>query len=211
MLDFLRKRKRSWIISILLGLIIIVFIAFYGGSKYRDTGGGPDVAEVNGEIITQREFELEYERAVDRYRELLKGSLTPEMLKSLNIKRTLLDELIQKRLLLQEAQAMGLTVTDDELASFLSLAPEFQVAGHFNKERYIQLLRANRLTPADFEEQQRQQLTIQRLYNLILDPVQVPQAEVRDRYRLEQEKINLNYVRLPLGQFLPDVKLSEEE
>lgn len=211
MLDFLRKRKRSWIISILLGLIIIVFIAFYGGSKYRDTGGGQDVAEVNGEIITQREFELEYERAVDRYRELLKGSLTPEMLKSLNIKRTLLDELIQKRLLLQEAQAMGLTVTDDELASFLSLAPEFQVAGHFNKERYIQLLRANRLTPADFEEQQRQQLTIQRLYNLILDPVQVPQAEVRDRYRLEQEKINLNYVRLPLGQFLPDVKLSEEE
>ena len=211
MLDILRKRKRSWIITILLGLIIIVFIAFYGGSKYRDTGGGQDVAEVNGEVITQREFELEYERAVDRYRELLKGSLTPEMLKSLNIKRTLLDELIQKRLLLQEAQAMRLTVTDDELASFLSLAPEFQVAGRFNKERYIQLLRANRLTPGDFEEQQRQQLTIQRLYGLILDPVQVPQAEVRERYRLEQEKINLIYVRLPLSQFLPDVKLSEEQ
>ncbi|MGE5817088.1 MAG: SurA N-terminal domain-containing protein [Deltaproteobacteria bacterium] len=210
MLDFLRKRKRSWIITILLGLIIIVFIAFYGGSKYRDTGG-QDVAQVNGEIISQREFALEYERAVDRYRELLKGSLSPEMLKSLNIKRTLLDELIQKRLLLQEARAMGLTVTDDELASFLSLTPEFQVAGRFNKERYIQLLRANRLTPADFEEQQRQQLTIQRLYGLILDSVQVPEAEVRDRYRLEQEKINLNYVRLPLSQFLSDVKVSEEE
>jgi peptidyl-prolyl cis-trans isomerase D len=210
MLDFLRKRKRSWIITILLGLIIIVFIAFYGGSKYRDPGG-QDVAEVNGEIITQREFALEYERAVDRYRELLKGSLSPEMLKSLNLKRTLLDELIQKRLLLQEARAMGLAVTDDELVSFLSLAPEFQVAGRFNKERYIQLLRVNKLTPADFEEQQRQQLTIQRLYGLILDSVQLPEAEVRDRYRLEQEKINLNYVRLPLSQFLSDVKLSEEE
>jgi peptidyl-prolyl cis-trans isomerase D len=210
MLDFLRKRKRSWIITILLGLIIIVFIAFYGGSKYRDPGG-QDVAEVNGEIITQREFALEYERAVDRYRELFKGSLSPEMLKSLNVKRTLLDELIQKRLLLQEARAMGLTVTDDELASFLSLTPEFQVAGRFNKERYIQLLRLNKLTPADFEEQQRQQLTIQRLYGLILDSVQVPEAEVRDRYRLEQEKINLNYVRLPLSQFLSDVKVTEEE
>ncbi|HEX9144029.1 MAG TPA: SurA N-terminal domain-containing protein [Candidatus Binatia bacterium] len=210
MLDFLRKRKRSWIITILLGLIIIVFIAFYGGSKYRDTGG-QDVAQVNGEIISQREFALEYERAVDRYRELLKGSFSPEMLKSLNIKRTLLDELIQKHLLLQEARAMGLTVTDDELAGFLSLTPEFQVAGRFNKERYIQLLRANKLTPADFEEQQRQQLTIQRLYGLIIDSVQVPEVEVRDRYRLEQEKINLNYVRLPLSQFLSDVKVSEEE
>jgi peptidyl-prolyl cis-trans isomerase D len=210
MLDFLRKRKRSWIITILLGLIIIVFIAFYDGSKYRDTGG-QDVAEVNGEVITQREFALEYERAVDRYRELLKGSLSPEMLKSLNIKRTLLDGLIEKRLLLQEARAMGLTVTDDELASFLSLAPEFQVAGHFNKERYIQLLRVNKLTPSDFEEQQRQELTIQRLYGLILDSVQVPEAEVRDRYRLEQEKINLNYIRLPLSQFVSDAKVSEEE
>ena len=210
MLDFLRKRKRSWIITILLGLIIIVFIAFYGGSKYRDTGG-QDVAEVNGEVITQREFGVEYERAVDRYRELLKGSLTPEMLKSLNIKRTLLDELIQKRLLLQEARAMGLTVTDDELASFLSLAPEFQVAGRFNKERYIQLLRVNRLTPADFEERQRQELTIQRLYGLILDAVQVPEAEVRERYRVEQEKINLTYVRLPLSQFLSAAKVSDDE
>lgn len=210
MLDFLRKRKRSWIIIILLGLIIIVFIAFYGGSKYRDPGG-QDVAVVNGEIITQREFALEYERAVDRYRELLKGSLTQEMLKSLNIKRNLLDDLIQKRLVLQEARAIGLTVTDDELASFLSLAPEFQVAGRFNKERYVQLLRVNKLSPADFEEQQRQQLTIQRLYGLILDSVQVPEAEVRERYRLEQEKINLSYIRLPLSQFASDVKVSEEE
>ena len=52
MLDFLRKRKRSWIITFLLGVIILVFIAFYGGSKYRDAGA-PDVAQVNGEVITK--------------------------------------------------------------------------------------------------------------------------------------------------------------
>lgn len=210
MLDFLRKKKRSWIITFLLGVIILVFIAFYGGSKYRDEGS-PDVAQVNGEAITQREFAIQYERAVDRYRDILKGSLTPEMLKSLNIKRTLLDELIQKRLLLQEAQRLGLTVGDDELASFLSLAPEFQVAGRFNKERYVQLLSMNKLTPAEFEEEQRDQLTIQRLYGVILDSVQVPEAEVRDRYRLEQEKLDLNFIRLPLSQFLSSATVTEED
>ncbi len=210
MLDFLRKRKRSWIITFLLGVIILVFIAFYGGSKYRDEGS-PDVAQVNGEVITQREFEIQYERAVDRYRELLKGSLSPEMLKSLNIKRTLLDELIQKRLLLQEARNLGLTATDDELANVLSLAPEFQVGGRFNKERYIQLLGVNKLTPAEFEEAQREQLTIQKLYGVILDSVQVAEAEVRDRYRLEQEQIDLNFVRLPLGQFVSEANVTEED
>ncbi len=33
MLDFLRKQKRNWGITILLGIIIVVFIAFYGGQQ----------------------------------------------------------------------------------------------------------------------------------------------------------------------------------
>lgn len=210
MLDFLRKRKRSWIITFLLGLIIVVFIAFYGGSKYHDTGS-PDVAEVNGAVISQREFALQYQKTLDRYRELLKGSLTPEMLKSLNLKNTLIEELIQKRLLLQEAQALGLTASDDELMDAIGQVREFQVAGRFNKERYLQLLRANRLTPGDFEEEQRDQLTIQRLYGVILESVRVTDAEVRERYRLERERINLQYVRLPVSDFLAEVKLSEDD
>ena len=210
MLDFLRKRKRSWIITFLLGVIIVVFIAFYGGSKFHDPGL-QNVAEVNGEVISQPEFAQHYQRALDRYRELLKGSLTPEMLKSLNLRGTLLEELIQKRLALQEARKLGLAVTDDELANFIAQIPEFQVAGRFNKERYLQLLRANNLTPDQFEEDQREQLTIQRLYGIILDSVQVTDAEVRDRYRLEQEKINLQFIRMLSSAFIAEVKLTEEE
>ena len=91
MLDVLRKRKRSWIITFLLGLIIIVFIAFYGGNKLGDERS-QDVAEVNGELITQREFAIHYQRALERYRDMLKGSLTPELEKSLNLRGTLLEE-----------------------------------------------------------------------------------------------------------------------
>lgn len=210
MLDFLRKRKRSWIITFLLGVIILVFVAFYGGSKYQDSRL-QNVAEVNGEAISQPEFAEVYQRAVDRYREMLKGSLTPEMLKSLNLKGSLLEELIQKRLALQEARRLGLTATDEELVNVIGQVPEFQVAGRFNKERYLQLLRANKLTPERFEEDQRDQLTIQRLYSLILDSIQVTEAEVRDRYRFEQEKINLQFIRLPFSNFASEMKLTEEE
>ncbi|MDP2606950.1 MAG: SurA N-terminal domain-containing protein [Deltaproteobacteria bacterium] len=210
MLDFLRKRKRSWIITFLLGVIIVVFIAFYGGSKYQDQGA-PNVAEVNGDAISQREFSAQYQKTLERYRELLKGSLTPEMLKSLNLKNTLLEELIQKRLLRQEAQALGLTAGDDELMAAIGQVREFQVAGRFNKERYLQLLRANRLNPGEFEEEQREQLTIQHLYGVILDSTRITDAEVRERYRLEREKINLQYVRLPVSDAIAEVKLSEDD
>jgi peptidyl-prolyl cis-trans isomerase D len=210
MLDVLRKRKRSWIITLLLGLIIVVFIAFYGGNQLSDQDS-QDIATVNGEIITQREFAMHYQRALERYRELLKGSLTPELEKSLNLKGTLLEELIQKRLVLQEARTLGLAATDEDLITAIAQVPEFQVNGRFNKDRYLQLLRANRITPGEFEEEQREQLTIQKLYGIILDGVHVTEAEVRERYRFEQEKINLHFIRVPVSNYLGASKPTEEE
>jgi peptidyl-prolyl cis-trans isomerase D len=210
MLDVLRKRKRSWIIIILLGLIIVVFIAFYGGNQMGDPAL-QDVAAVNGEVITQREFVLHYQRALEKYRELLKGSLTPELEKSLNLRASLLEELIEKRLVLQEARHLGLAVSDDDLMMAIAQVPEFQVNGRFNKERYLQLLRAARISPGQFEAEQREQLTIQRLNSILLDGVHVTEAEVHDRYRFEQEKINLHFIRLPISNYFAEATPSEEE
>jgi peptidyl-prolyl cis-trans isomerase D len=210
MLDFLRKRKRNWIIILFLGIIVVTFALFVGSGKFRDQGAG-DVAEINGESISQREFAIQYERAQERYRQMLKGSLTPEMIKALNIKGSLLEELIQRKLMLQEARNLGLTATDDDLAEQLATAPEFQVGGRFSKDRYLQILQTNRLLPAQFEEEQRDQLTIQRLYSVLVDSVHVTEAEVRDRYKIDQEKINLSYIKLPIGSFTSQVKLSEED
>jgi peptidyl-prolyl cis-trans isomerase D len=210
MLDFLRKRKRNWVIVFFLGVIIVTFTLFYGGSHLGDPKTA-EIAEVNGELIGQREFAMHYEREVQRYRELLKGSLTQDMLKGLNIKGNLVEQLIQKKLLLQEARSLGLTASDDDLAGHLAKAPEFQVGGRFSKDRYLQLLQANRLLPGQFEEDQRDQLTIQRLYGVILDAVHVTDAEVRDRYRIEQEKINLTYLKLPVGDFAPQAKVTEDD
>ena len=210
MLDFLRKRKRNWVIILFLGAIIVSFSLFVGSGNFGDRAGTA-VAEINGEGISQREFAIQYEREVQRYRELLKGSLTPDMVKGLNIKGNLIETLIQKKLVLQEARSLGLTASDDELANNLNKVPEFQIAGRFSKERYLQVLQANRLVPAQFEEEQRDQLTIQRLYGVILDAVHVTDAEARERYRVEQEKINLAYLKLPISDSAAQVKLSEDD
>jgi peptidyl-prolyl cis-trans isomerase D len=210
MLDFLRKRKRNWAILFLLVLIIIVFVAFYGGNKMGDRATS-DIATINGEPISQREFAIEYQRSLERYREMLKGQLTEEMIKGLNLKGNIIEGLVQKKLVLQEARSLGLLASDDDVANQLSKVPEFQVAGRFNKDRYLQVLQANRLQPAQFEDDQRNQITLQRLYSIILDSVQASDAEVRERYRLDQEKINLQYVKLSVADFVSQVKLTDED
>jgi peptidyl-prolyl cis-trans isomerase D len=210
MLDFLRKRKRSWIITFLLGLIIVVFVAFYGGTKYQDSTI-IHIGTVNGEIITQREFAQRYQREVNRYRELFKGSLTPEMLKNLNLEAMLIEDLVNKKLVLQEARSLGITITDDELALAIAKTPEFQIGGSFAKERYLQVLGANKITPAEFEDEHREQLMLQRLYEVVLDAVRITDPQLQERYRFAQEKINLQFIRLPLSNFTASIKLTEDE
>ena len=210
MLDVLRRKKRSWIITILLGLIIVVFVAFYGGGKQQGSSA-ISVAQINGESISQREFMMHYQRALERYREMFKVALTPEIVKSLNIKGTLLEELIESHLMLQEAERLGLTATDDELMNMIAQVPDFQVNGRFNKERYIQLLRANRLTPAQFEEEQRKQLTNQRLLSILFDAVHISDTELRERYRFDNEKINLQFVRILASDYVSQIKVTDEE
>jgi peptidyl-prolyl cis-trans isomerase D len=210
MLDFLRKRKRNWVIILFLGAIIVSFALFVGSGKFRDSAN-TEVADINGEVISPSEFALQYEREVQRYRDLLKGSLTPEMIKGLNIKGNVIESLVQKKLVLQEARSMGLVATDADLVNHLAKTPEFQVGGQFSKDRYLKLLEANRLMPAQFEEDQRDQLTIQRVYSVILDSVHVTDAEVRERYRVEQEKINVNFVKLQVGDFAAQVKLTDDD
>jgi peptidyl-prolyl cis-trans isomerase D len=210
MLSFLRKRKRSWIITLLLSVIVVTFVLYFGGS-FWNRSSSDTVVEVNGEIIRQRDLEINFQRTLDVYRDRFKGSLTPELIKNLNIKATVLDELIQRRLLLQEAQRLGLIASEDEVVHVLTSLPAFQVNGQFSKERYLDVLRYQHTTPAEFEAEMREEIAIRKLLELIRDSVHVSDSEVLDRYRSESENINLDYVRVAAGDFLDEVKVTPEE
>ncbi|MBI2088584.1 MAG: SurA N-terminal domain-containing protein [Deltaproteobacteria bacterium] len=210
MLDILRKRKRSWVIVFLIGIIVVVF-ALWGVGSYVNDSGRTTVAVINGETLTPREFEIHYQRFLENYRNLLRGALTEEMIRNLNLRGAVLEELIQRRLLLQEAQRLGLGVGDEELRSEITRVPVFTVDGRFSKSRYLQALRSSRLSPEAFETEQREQLTIQRLYAIIRDSVHVAEAELKDRYRLKEEKLDLHFMRFVAGQFLSGIKVTPDE
>lgn len=210
MLDVLRKRKRSWIIIFFVAIIVAVFVLWGVGSSIKEPGDAT-LAKINGEAVSQREFALEYERVVDFYRQANKGTLTPEVLKQLNFKGMLLEQIIQRRLLLQEMRRLGLDVTDEEVMNSIASLPGFQVNGRFSKNQYLQVLRAKRVSPAQFEAEHREQLAIQKIYAIVLDAVRLTEEEVRERYRLAQERVNLYFIRLPSSQFMSQVDVQEEE
>src|SRR3989338_1389082 len=102
MLAFLRHRKRSGIIVFFVAMIVLVFV-LWGVGRYINEPGSESLAKVNGESISPTDFAFHYQRLVDQYKNLLKGSLTEETLKNLNLRGLVIQELVRRQLLLQEA------------------------------------------------------------------------------------------------------------
>ena len=210
MLDVIRKRKRSWLVLLLLGVGVLAFVMVGVGPQ-----GGQNqvvtIAEVNGDPITYTEVETQYFRMLQTYQQLSGGRLSPADIEAMNLRGQLLDELINQRLLLQEARRLGLQVTDEELVDGIARNPAFQVLGRFDRNVYEQILRRQGMTPGEFETQQRQSLVIQKLQDLLQHSVPVTAAEIERRYRLDNEEIALDFVRLKTADFMDGIEIKDEE
>jgi peptidyl-prolyl cis-trans isomerase D len=210
MLEFMRKRARSAWIKVIFLIIVVVFIFWgVGGSL---SGGRPDViANVDGRAISLREFQRAYENMKNAYREIYKERLTPDLLEKMNLREQTLDQLVQTRLLEAEAERIGFTASDDEVRQEITKVEAFQEHGSFAQDRYIRLLRYLRLTPGEFEEEQRSQLLIKKLQRLIEDATQVSDDQLKDLFQFSREKVSLNFVKIASADLLNDVVVEAKE
>jgi peptidyl-prolyl cis-trans isomerase D len=195
----MRKHARNWIMKVLLAIIIIVFIFYFGSMTGRQKADA--VATVDGKIITYLEYEKGYRELLELYNRRSGGRLTEEMMKTLNLKQQALDKLVYQAILIKKAQELDITVTDEEVRSLISSLPAFQRNGVFDDRQYQQMLRYNKISPEDFENEQRKALLIVKLEDLIRDGVHVSDDELNSFFEAQTEKINVSFVRLGARDF----------
>jgi peptidyl-prolyl cis-trans isomerase D len=206
MLKYMRTHATSWIIKVGLFFIVIVFAFYFGWGRIR---GGREgiVAEVNGQLISRKDLNERYQNLLALYRDRFRGQLSDEAIRALGLKRQALNELINNILLYQEALRMNFRVSPEELRESIQSSPLFQVNGKFHKGRYLRILSLNRTKPEDFEQMHQQHLLIDKLRNLILQNTGiVSEEEVREVYLMENEKVNLEYIKIEQKGF---VEISE--
>jgi peptidyl-prolyl cis-trans isomerase D len=202
MLKYMRTHATSWIIKVGLIFIALVFVFYFGWGRVRRGHEGM-VAEVNGQFISRNDLNERYQNLMALYRDRFKGQLSDEMIRGLGLKRQALNDLINDILLYQEALRMNLRVSPEELRNHIQSMPLFQVNGKFHKGRYLRVLRANRIKPEDFEQTHEQHLVIDKLRNLILQNTgTVSEEEAREAYLMENEKVNLEYIKIGPAVFL---------
>jgi peptidyl-prolyl cis-trans isomerase D len=211
MFDLVTKSK--FLVSIVLGLIILTFAFFGVDSYFRGTSAAPEVAKIGDSPISEQELAVALRQAQDRMREQARQN--PEMntyLNSPEFRRAVLDDVIQRRLLLGYAASSGMVVSDDELRTVISdIQAFYDEDGRFSPTRYEQLLRAQNLTPESFESQIQQDLILSRMQGALAGSAFVPEKVVRRLVRIRAQEREVSQLLLSPSDFKAKVSVSEED
>lgn len=160
MLKILREKAKYFYF---LFFIVIITFVFWGVGTV-DKPKEEYVAEVDGQKIYAEKFWRNYEDLRRFYKEVY-GEKALEMDKDL--KEKLLEDLINEEVLLWIAKKYDIQATDKEVQNAIINDPRFMRNGVFQKDIYFQILKLNRMTPAQYESYLKREITIGKTLQLI--------------------------------------------
>jgi len=216
MLDKMR-RHMSWL-KWSLGLVCLSFIIFYIPDFLRGSGAdavsGDTIAKVEGQDITTGEFRRTYQAQLQAYRSAYGSNMSEQLLKQLGIEQQILQQMMDERAALAEAERLNIDVSDEEVRQAILSMPAFQENGAFiGEQRYQQLLRMQRppMTPSDFESNVRRQLVVQKLRAALTDWISIPDQELDQEYRRKNDKVKLAVVSFTADSFRNQVTAADAD
>lgn len=214
MLKVFRDNLKSfhWVLWIVIA--VFVGLAFLPVGTFRPVAEGPNApAAWAGDVsVSFQEYEREYRNQASRYRQMLGEGFTDEIAEGLRLRA--LDNALNQKLLLAEAQRLGLKVGDQELRKAIMEIGAFQNEdGKFvSLEEYRALLRRFGFgTIAEFEQTVRDGILTQKLQEALQRTVFVSDQDVEQSYRDRVEQAKVRYVMLPNQQFAAQAEVSEAE
>jgi len=207
MLSYMRKHSKGWMIKIIFGAIILTFV-MWGGSSYLNREASK-VAKIDKHIISDDVYRKAYDNTIEAYKQQYGNFFSDEMIKMLDLKNRVLEQLINNYVLEVEAQKMGIRITKEDLRDSIRKLPVFSTNGGFDMDKYNQILEYLRLTPAEFEDQQRNDMIRQRLKDIVTDNVHVSKQEVEAAYHQKEDIFDLNLICFTPDQFKSSVKVDE--
>lgn len=220
MLEELRRHSRSTIIYVLFGVIIAVFVINFGpGSRGCEggVGGASYAAKVGNSTVTEQDF---------RFAFIAMGgtNISPQFARARRLREFILDRLIERELLAQEAERLGIKVSQKEVEDMIAegrmivlgvprkVDDYVFVEGHFDYDRFKAVCQ-NRLgvTVVHFLEQEKRELMAERVRQLMLGGTRATPDEVKADFERHGLQVNLEYVRFNPRRAVDEVKLTPDE
>ncbi|HEY0826401.1 MAG TPA: SurA N-terminal domain-containing protein [Ramlibacter sp.] len=179
MFDFVRKHMK--IMQFVLFLLIVPSFVLFGLQGYdRMQEKGETVAKVDGQEISQQEWDNAHRAEVDRLRQQMPG-IDARLLDSPEARYGTLERLVRDRVLAAAVKDANLLVPDQRVARELQnnedIARLRGPDGKLDIERYRSLLAQNGMTPEMFENQVRNDVATRQVLAAVTQSAFVPPAQ----------------------------------
>ena len=210
MLQSIRKNIQGTMAKVIVAIIVVPFALFGIESLF---GGGVvnNVAEVNGEPISAEELQQQVNLQRLQLVQSMGDNIDPSLLDDQMLESTALQYLVQKMLLLQEADSYGLAISDQRINDLVRSMPEFQSEGNFDSQRYRLVLSDQGYTPVGFRKLLRENLLVSQLRSGLGGAEFATPIELTQFITLREEQRDLRYLRMPIQRFKDDATVSDGE
>lgn len=209
MLDAIRKHTTGWIAKVILALITVPFALFGIDSYLNQAGSNVAVAKVNGDKISVQE----YSNAIENVRNRMQadGKVDAAMLDSLELKQSVLDGLITRRLVNAEIHNANFKISDEQLSQHILGMPEFQENGKFSEEIYQKTLAQNKVTATKFENDRRSELLTQQARDGLAALVSIPKGVAEQALQFAHQQREVSAAEIKTAQFISQIKVTPEQ
>ncbi len=185
MLRGLRKGASSIFAKALLFLLVASFALWGIGDIFRDSGANATLATAGADVITAQEFQVSLQKIQQSYGDLM----TPEMMQQTQLPLMLLQQMINGRLLEQEAKQLGVRISDDALLRHIRNNPAFQKEdGSFDRVRFALSLQTNQMNEAMYLATLRENLSADILRDMFFVSPLISDDIVKALYQARAEE-----------------------
>ncbi len=203
MFEFIRTHKR--LMQIFLMLLIVPSFVLVGVSSYQSKGDSANaIATVDGQNITQQEWEAAQRRQIDRYRQAMGAQFDQKMFDTPEAKQAILDNLIAERAVGAEVAHRNLTITDATLAKVY--------AEQFNGdvEQYKATATSMGLTTQGLDARVRRDMTIQQLSAAVQGSAFAPRSVATRLSDINEQEREVQELVFPAAGYASQVKVTDE-
>lgn len=203
-------RKRTTVLILIIGLALFAFVisGIFTSNDFSGGKVGSTVAEINGEEISVDEFRAKIERA---------SRTSAPSFSSLQIVNSVWNQTLRSTLLSQEMEGLGIAIEQDQIINVIKSSPGITQNpqfldnnGNFSESRFREFLAELKATaPAQYQDWLQDEEAIiqaakeQTYFNLIRAGVGATLKEGELDYKLANDKVDIQYVRVPYSS-IPD-------
>ncbi len=210
MLQAIRDRVTGIVAIFILGLLAVPFV-FFGLDSYVQSVPQDAVAKVGDYEIKVSEFQAEFSRYRAQLRQQQGEAYDELQANRPEARRDFLENMIDRRLLLQHAQSMGMAISANTIADVIRNVPAFQVDGRFDPAIYRQRITASGQSASAFERELAADLLLQELPAAVSSSVIVTDADVDRWLRVQMETRQISYATIQSQAFDDQVSITDSE